>query len=148
MQCPIIASVLFAAAAALTEPDLQSDLWERMASTLAAGDTLLVERDGHPALTGHYVSADSNQIILWVDASERAVRRDEVARVIKLSRPHRHGVLVGALVGAGIAGALFATGEDLDAGGRALWVSIGAAGGATVGLRADRYRKREINYVR
>ena len=147
MLCRIIASVLVAVAA-LPQPHRQTSGWDQIASTLVAGDTLIVERDRHPALIGRYVSADINRLTLWVDASEHAVNRDEVARVIKLSRPHRHGVLVGALVGAGIAGAIFATGEDLTAAGRAMWVAIGAASGAAIGLRADRYRKREVVYVR
>ena len=147
MLCGIIVSVLFAAAA-LPERVAQSDAWERMAATLVAGDMLIVELDGRPRVNGRFVSADIDDIIVWMDASEHSVRRDQVARVIKLSRPHRHGVLVGALLGAAIAGAFLATSEDLNAAGRALWVAIGGAGGAAVGLRADRYRRSEVVYVR
>lgn len=115
---------------------------------LVAGDTVVVELDGHLAAAGRYLSSDTSEIVLWAGGSEQRMRRLDVARVIKLSRPYRRGALVGALVGAGIAGALFASGEDLNAAGRVMWISIGAASGAAVGLRADRYRKREIVYAR
>jgi hypothetical protein len=119
-----------------------------MAAMLVAGDTVIIELDGQPAAAGRYVSSDASQIVVWVGGSEQRVGRSQVARVTKLSRPYRRGALFGALIGAGISGALFATGDDLNAAGRAMWVSIGAAGGAAVGLRADRYRKREILYAR
>jgi hypothetical protein len=126
----------------------QSDAWERMTAMLVPGETVVVELDGHPAAAGRYVSSDTSQIVLRVGGSEQRLRKPEVARVIKLSRPYRRGALIGALLGAGIAGAVFASGEDLTAAGRAMWVSIGAASGAAVGLRADRYRKREVVFAR
>ena len=144
-----IASVLALAAGALAgSHPAQSDSWARIANQLVAGDNVVVEIAGHSAAAGRYVSCDTSEIVLWAGGSEQRVRRLDVARVIKLSRPYRRGALVGALVGAGIAGALFASGEDLNAAARIMWISIGAAGGAAVGLRADRYRKREIVYAR
>ena len=119
-----------------------------MASQLVAGDIVVVELDGKRTTAGRYVSSDTSEIVLWTGGAEQRVRRQECARVIKLSRPYRRGALVGALLGAGIAGALFASGEDLTAGGRIMWISIGAASGAAVGMRADRYRKRVIVYAR
>jgi len=143
-----IVSALLMAAGALPGPAGQSDAWERMATRLVPGDTVVVELDGHLAAAGRYVSSDTIQIVLWVGGSEQRLRRPEVARVIKLSRPYRRGALIGTLLGAGIAGAVFASGEDLNAAGRAMWVSIGMASGAAVGLRADRYRKREVVFAR
>jgi hypothetical protein len=109
-----------------------------MAAILVAGDTVVVELDGHLAAAGRYVSSDASEIVLRVGGAEQRVGRREVARVTKLSRPYRRGVLIGGLIGAGIAAALFASGDDLNAAGRAMWVSIGAASGAAVGLSADR----------
>jgi hypothetical protein len=119
-----------------------------MASMLVPGDTVVVELDGHLAAAGRYVSSDASQIVVWVGGSEQRVDRREVARVTRLSRPYRRGTLIGALVGAGIAGAVFASGKDLNGAGRAMWVSIGAASGAAIGLRADRYRRREVIFAR
>jgi hypothetical protein len=119
-----------------------------MAAILVAGDTVVVELDGHLAAAGRYVSSDASEIVLRVGGAEQRVGRREVARVTKLSRPYRRGVLIGGLIGAGIAAALFASGDDLNAAGRAMWVSIGAASGAAVGLSADRYRKRQVVFAR
>ena len=118
MLC-VIVSVLLMAAGALPGPAGQSDAWERMAASLVPGDTVVVELDGRLAATGRYVSSDMGQIVLWVGGAEQRLRRAEVARVIKQSRPYRRGALIGALLGAGIAGAVFASGEDLNAAGRA-----------------------------
>ena len=143
-----IVSALLVAAGGLPGPAAQADAWERMAPMLVPGDTVVVELDGHPAAAGRYVSSDASQIVVWVGGSEQRVGRREVARVTKLSRPYRRGTLIGALVGAGIAGGVFASGEDLNGAGRAMWVSIGAASGAAIGLRADRYRRRQVVFAR
>ncbi len=148
MSCTMAISVLALAAGALGGPGAQPNPWGRIAAVLDRADAIVIELKGQRAVRGGYVSSDNAEIVVWADGLERRLSRSQVVRVTKLSRTHRNGKLIGALIGGAIAGALTAREEDFEPWGKAALASMGAAAGAAVGWRAEGYRKREVIYAR
>jgi hypothetical protein len=148
MSPTIALSVIGVAGGLLAGPLLQSDAWDRLTTALVRADTVVIELEGARSAQGSYVSSDDVEIVIWADGHDVRLPRSQVVRVIKLTRAHHHGTLIGAAIGGVLAGALVASGKDFTAGGRVLFTSIGIAAGTAIGSRADHYRKREIVYVR
>jgi hypothetical protein len=136
------------AGALLADSFLESDACSRLSTILVRADTVLIELDGARTARGGYVSSDDVEIVMWADGHEVRVPRSHVVRVIKLTRTHRHGTLMGAAIGGVLTGTLLGSAEDMNPGGRVMFASIGMAAGTAIGARADHYRKREIVYVR
>jgi Glycine zipper 2TM domain len=147
-MCPTIALSVIMASGLLAGPSLQPGAWSRLTAVLGRADTVLIELDGARTARGGYVSSDDVEIVIWADGHDIRVPRSQVVRMIKLTRTHRHGTLIGAAIGGALAASLFASSEDLTTGGRVLFTSVGTAAGAAIGSRADHYQKREIVYVR
>jgi hypothetical protein len=147
-MCTANALGVIVAGALLADSFLESDAWSRLSTVLVRADTVLIELDGARTARGGYVSSDDVEIVMWADGHEVRVPRSHVVRVIKLTRTHRHGTLMGAAIGGVLTGTLLGSAEDMNPGGRVMFASIGMAAGTAIGARADHYRKREIVYVR
>jgi outer membrane lipoprotein SlyB len=145
---PTIALSVILSSGVLASRIPQLDTWTQLTTALVRADALLLELDGGRVARGGYVSSDDVGIVIWSDKQQIRVPRSHVVRVIKLTRPVRHGTLIGAAIGGVLAGALFATHDDLTTGGRVLFTSIGIAAGGAIGSRAEHYQKQEIVYVR
>jgi hypothetical protein len=147
MSSALVRSVIVAATAVLAELP-QADAWGRLKTALVRADAVMIELEAGRTAQGGYVASNDLEIVIWTDGREVQLPRAQVVRVVKLIRTYRHGPLIGAAIGGAIAGALVASEGDLTPGGRVLFTSVGIAVGGAIGSRADRYRNREVVYVR
>jgi hypothetical protein len=134
--------------ASVARTGIQPDPWVQIATAVGHADLVIIELDRSVSVQGGYVSSDDTGIVIWRDGRDLRLSRPDVVRVIKMTQQHRHGKLAGALIGGALAGALLASGEDLNAGGRLMFTGIGVAVGAGIGWTADRYRSRDVVYQR
>lgn len=114
------------------------DDWSAV-TRLAPGTTLRVEVSAGSSTTGRLVSAQTNQVTIWVGSLQRTFLRPEIRRVVLVQRrtgqKAKRGFIIGAIAG-GLVGGLTTESNQvpwaafLAAG----WGAIGAAIGASDGF--------------
>ena len=122
--------------------------WEKI-EALGVGPPIIVDLKSGDRLEGKFAALSPSELSLRNGSAQAAIPRADIRRITtREPDPLTNGILIGAGIGGGIAGAIGPLSNDWHPGSRVLMALMGAGIGAAIGVVATLSRRRTSCFIK
>ena len=118
--------------------------WEKI-EALGVGPPIIVDLKSGDRLEGKFAALFPSELSLRNGSAQAAIPRADIRRITtREPDPLTNGILIGAGIGGGIAGAIGPLSNDWHPGSRVLMALMGAGIGAAIGVGGDALKNTDV----